>query len=74
MLITAPVPLLKWQYVVDMKTPERLTRGDLNAFFCCSEVCCSILEVMHPSYTVKKVSGFPLPSRDVTYQTLPGWE
>ncbi len=25
MLITAPVPLLKWQYVVDMKTPERLT-------------------------------------------------
>jgi hypothetical protein len=22
-------------------------------------------------YTVKKVSGFPVPSRDVTYQTLP---
>jgi hypothetical protein len=26
------------------------------------------------SYTVKKVSGFPVPSRDVTYQTLPGRE
>jgi hypothetical protein len=23
-------------------------------------------------YTVKKVSGFPVPIRDVTYQTLPG--
>jgi hypothetical protein len=23
------------------------------------------------SYTVKKVSGFPVPLRDVTYQTLP---
>ncbi len=22
----------------------------------------------------KKVSGFPVPSRDVTHQTLPGWE
>ncbi len=27
-----------------------------------------------PIYTVKKVSGFPVPSRDVTDQTLPGWE
>ncbi len=26
------------------------------------------------AYTVKKVSGFPVPSRDVTYQTLPGRE
>jgi hypothetical protein len=25
-------------------------------------------------YTVKKVSGFPVPSRDATYQTLPGRE
>ncbi len=25
-------------------------------------------------YTVKKVSGFPVPSRDVTYQTLLGRE
>ncbi len=25
-----------------------------------------------PYYTVKKVSVFPVPSRDVTYQTLPG--
>jgi hypothetical protein len=25
-------------------------------------------------YTVKKFSGFPVPSRDVTYQTLPGRE
>jgi hypothetical protein len=25
-------------------------------------------------YTVKKVSGFPVPSRDVTNQTLPGRE
>ncbi len=25
-------------------------------------------------YTVKKVSGFPVPRRDVTYQTLPGRE
>ncbi len=25
-------------------------------------------------YTVKKVSGFPVPGRDVTYQTLPGWK
>jgi hypothetical protein len=25
-------------------------------------------------YTVKKVSDFPVPSRDVTYLTLPGWE
>ncbi len=25
-------------------------------------------------YTVKNVSGFPVPSRDVTYQTLPGRE
>jgi hypothetical protein len=24
--------------------------------------------------TVKKVSGFPVPSRDVTFQTLPGRE
>jgi hypothetical protein len=23
-------------------------------------------------YTVKKVNDFPVPSRDVTYQTLPG--
>jgi hypothetical protein len=27
-----------------------------------------------PHYTVNKVSGFPVPSRDVTYQTLPGRE
>ncbi len=26
------------------------------------------------SYTVKKVSNFSVPSRDVTYQTLPGRE
>ncbi len=25
-------------------------------------------------YTVKKVSGFPVPSQDVTNQTLSGWE
>ncbi len=25
-------------------------------------------------YTVKKVGGFPVPGRDVTYQTLPGRE
>ena len=25
-------------------------------------------------YTVKKVTDFPVPSRDVTNQTLPGWE
>ncbi len=25
-------------------------------------------------YTVKKVNDFPVPSRDVTYQTLPGRE
>ncbi len=25
-------------------------------------------------YTVKKVRGFPVPSRDVTYQTFPGRE
>jgi hypothetical protein len=25
-------------------------------------------------YTVKKVNNFPVPSRDVTYQTLPGRE
>jgi hypothetical protein len=25
-------------------------------------------------YTVKKVIVFPVPSRDVTNQTLPGWE
>jgi hypothetical protein len=25
-------------------------------------------------FTVKKVCGFPVPSRDVTNQTLPGWE
>ncbi len=25
-------------------------------------------------YTVKKVSDIPIPSRDVTYQTLPGRE
>jgi hypothetical protein len=25
-------------------------------------------------YTVKKVSGLPVPSRDVTYQTLPDQE
>jgi hypothetical protein len=27
-------------------------------------------ELPYISYTVKKVSGFPVPSRDVTYQTL----
>jgi hypothetical protein len=27
-----------------------------------------------PPYTVKKVTDFPVPSRDVTNQTLPGWE
>jgi hypothetical protein len=26
------------------------------------------------STAVKKVNGFPVPSRNVTYQTLPGWE
>ncbi len=26
------------------------------------------------TYTVKKVNDFPVPSRDVTYQTLPGRE
>jgi hypothetical protein len=26
------------------------------------------------NYTVKKVSDFPVPSWDVTFQTLPGWE
>jgi hypothetical protein len=26
------------------------------------------------SYTVKKVTDFPVPSLDVTYQTLPGRE
>ncbi len=25
-------------------------------------------------YSVKNVIDFPIPSRDVTYQTLPGWE
>jgi hypothetical protein len=29
---------------------------------------------MKVGYTVKKVSGFPVPSRDVTNQTLPGRE
>ncbi len=29
-------------------------------------------EKVGTAYTVKKVSGFPGPSRDVTYQTLPG--
>jgi hypothetical protein len=27
---------------------------------------------MHAHHTVKRVSGFPVPSRDVTDQTLPG--
>ncbi len=31
-------------------------------------------EVVVPIYTVKKVSDFPTPSRDVTNQTLPGRE
>ncbi len=35
-------------------------------------VCMYHLE--HTVCTVKKVSGFPVPSRDVTYQTLPGRE
>ena len=29
---------------------------------------------MEGIYTVKKVSDISVPSRDVTYQTLPGWE
>jgi hypothetical protein len=30
--------------------------------------------VMSPLYTLKKVNDFPVPSQDVTYQTLPGQE
>jgi hypothetical protein len=29
---------------------------------------------LRTTYTVKKVTYFPISSRDVTYQTLPGWE
>jgi hypothetical protein len=25
-------------------------------------------------HTVKKISDIPVPSRDITYQTLPGWK
>jgi hypothetical protein len=34
----------------------------------------SILVLCVRVYVVKKVNGFPFPSRDVTYQTLPGRE
>ncbi len=37
----------------------------------CTTVVHTLLQLQ---YTVKKVSGFPVPSRDVTYQTLPGLE
>jgi hypothetical protein len=30
-----------------------------------------IIDDKWPSTAVKKVNGFPVPSRDVTYQTLP---
>ncbi len=30
--------------------------------------------ILHIPYTVKKFSDFSVPSRDVTYQTLPGRE
>ncbi len=33
-----------------------------------------LLFSIESQYTVKKVSHFPVPSRDVTYQTLPGRE
>ncbi len=74
MLITAPVPLLRLlnlQDVVDMKTPERLTRGDLDAFSC-SEVCCNILEVLLPSYTVKKGQWFSGPQLGCHLPNSPG--
>ncbi len=29
---------------------------------------------IYARYTVKKVTDFPVPSRDATYQTLPGGE
>jgi len=32
------------------------------------------LQVEEAAYTVKKVIAFPVPSRDVIYQTLPGRE
>ncbi len=31
-------------------------------------------KILHSQYTVKNVTDFPGPSRDVTYQTLPGRE
>jgi hypothetical protein len=35
-----------------------------------SKVCIGHTSYPYSRYTVKKVSGFPIPSRDVTYQTL----
>ncbi len=32
------------------------------------------MHAQHLMYTVKKLFDFPVPSRDVTYQTLPGRE
>ncbi len=40
-------------------------------------ICTTVLHyitLLQLQYTVKKVSDFPVPSRDVTYQTLPGRE
>jgi hypothetical protein len=34
---------------------------------------CTVPDI-NRGYTVKKGSGFPVPSRDVTYKTLPGRE
>jgi hypothetical protein len=44
-------------------------RGQRNSFCFPSPVPSSVIHTLR-----KKVSSFPVPSRDVTYQTLPGRE
>ncbi len=59
------------------KAKGRVLMEAANDFFL--SVNCQAF-IYHPpfldslQYTVKKVSGFPVPGRDVTYQTLPGRE
>ncbi len=46
----------------------------MNAIFKSCKVKISSPDLFRSSYTVKKISRFPVPSRDVTNQTLPGRE
>ncbi len=62
-------------------TPRENMMEDSHVFFYCRLIWLQSplpFPAIHPvwptSYTVKKGYRFPDPSRDVTNQTLPGWE